>query len=300
MGSDKCRCHIGMATFLKNEDMKNTAYIVISCLSALVLASCVKDDLYNTPHPDKGALVVTADFSERTEGNAIPDTYVLSVDGKTCDANSAEPFYYPELLPAGEHKLVAYNEPVGMSFMDNVVSVDVLQDGTIESLPQYLYSYSGSVEAVVDDTVRVTMPMEQRVRDLFIRFTVAEGDVARLASVGGTLSGVAGAFDIAGGAVTGAAMEVVPDFVVDGNSVEAHVRLLGMVGSRQTLSFNIVFTDGLTQTVESDVPEFLRDFGGDMLTPLELSGNLLLPLEPGFSFSITDMKTGEVENVDLY
>lgn len=198
------------------------------------------------------------------------------------------------------HKLVAYNEPVGMSFTDNVVSVDVLQDGTIEPLPQYLYSYSGSVEAVVDDTVRVTMPMEQRVRDLFIRFTVAEGDVARLASVGGTLSGVAGAFDIAGGAVTGAAMEVVPDFVVDGNSVEAHVRLLGMVGSRQTLSFNIVFTDGLTQTVESDVSEFLRDFGRDMLTPLELSGNLLLPLEPGFSFSITDMKTGEVENVDLY
>lgn len=139
--------------------MKNTAYIVISCLSALVLASCVKDDLYNTPHPDKGALVVTADFSERTEGNAIPDTYVFSVDGKTCDANSAEPFYYPELLPAGVHKLVAYNEPTGMSFTDNVVSVDVLQDGTIEPLPQYLYSYSGSVEAVVDDAVRVTMPM---------------------------------------------------------------------------------------------------------------------------------------------
>lgn len=224
--------------------MKNTAYIVISCLSALVLASCVKDDLYNTPHPDKGALVVTADFSERTEGNAIPDTYVFSVDGKTCDANSAEPFYYPELLPAGVHKLVAYNEPAGMSFTDNVVSVDVLQDGTIEPLPQYLYSYSGSVEAVVDDTVRVTMPMEQRVRDLYLRFNITEGDVARLASVNGTISGAAGAFDVAGGTVTGTAVEVVPDFVVDGNSVDAHVRLLGIIGSKQTLSLNIVFTDG--------------------------------------------------------
>lgn len=289
-----------MAAFLKNEDMKNTAYIVISCLSALVLASCVKDDLYNTPHPDKGALVVTADFSERTEGNAIPDTYVFSVDGKTCDANSAEPFYYPELLPAGVHKLVAYNEPAGMLLSGNVASVEVLQDGTVEPLPQYLYSYSGSVEAVVDDTVRVTMPMGQRVRDLYLRFDITEGDIARLASVGGTLSGVAGAFDVSAGAVTGAAMDVVPDFAVDGNSVEAHVRLLGTIGSRQTLSLNIEFTDGLTQTVESDVADFLRDFGSDMLTPLELSGNLLLPLEPGFSFTITDMKTGEVENVDLY
>lgn len=280
--------------------MKNTAYIVISCMSALVLASCVKDDLYNTPHPDKGALVVTADFSERTEGNVVPDTYVLSVDGKTCDANSGTSLRYPELLSAGEHKLVAYNEPAGMSITDNVASVEVLQDGTVEPLPQYLYSYSGSVEAVVDDTVRVTMPMGQRVRDLYLRFDITEGDIARLASVGGTLSGVAGAFDVAAGAVTGAAMDVVPDFAVDGNSVEAYVRLLGTIGSRQTLSLNIEFTDGLTQTVESDVADFLRDFGSDMLTPLELSGNLLLPLEPGFSFTITDMKTGEVENVDLY
>ena len=118
--------------------MKNTAYIVISCMSALVLASCVKDDLYNTPHPDKGALVVTADFSERTEGNVVPDTYVLSVDGKTCDANSGTSLRYPELLSAGEHKLVAYNEPAGMSITDNVASVEVLQDGTVEPLPQYL------------------------------------------------------------------------------------------------------------------------------------------------------------------
>ena len=280
--------------------MKTTAYIVISCMSALVLASCVKDDLYNTPHPDKGALVVTADFSERTEGNSVPDAYILSIDGKTCDANSGAPFLYPELLPAGEHEIVACNEPAGMSLSDNVVSVEVLQDGTVEPLPQYLYSYSGSVEAVVDDTVRVTMPMGQRVRDLYLRFDITEGDIARLASVGGTLSGVAGAFDVAAGAVTGAAMDVVPDFAVDGNSVEAHVRLLGTIGSRQTLSLNIEFTDGLTQTVESDVADFLRDFGSDMLTPLELSGNLLLPLEPGFSFTITDMKTGEVENVDLY
>lgn len=280
--------------------MKNTVYIIIGCLPALVLASCVKDDLYNTPHPDKGALVVTADFSERTEGNAVPDTYVLSVDGKACDANSGAPLCYPELLPAGEHEIVAYNEPAGMSLSGNVASVEVLQDGTVEPLPQYLYSYSGSVEAVADDTVRVTMPMGQRVRDLYLRFDITEGDVARLASVNGTLSGVAGAFDIAGETVTGAAMEVAPDFAVDGNSVAAHVRLLGTIGSRQTLSLNIEFTDGLTQTVESDVTDFLRDFGSDMLTPLELSGNLLLPLEPGFSFSITDMKTGEVENVDLY
>ena len=86
--------------------------------------------------------------------------------------------------------------------------------------------------------------MGQRARDLYLRFNITEGDVARLASVNGSLSGAAGAFDVAGGTVTGTAVEVVPDFVVDGNSVDAHVRLLGIIGSKQTLSLNIVFTDG--------------------------------------------------------
>ena len=40
---------------------RETGFLLMGTI--LLLAGCVKDDLYNTQHPDKGALVVTADLS---------------------------------------------------------------------------------------------------------------------------------------------------------------------------------------------------------------------------------------------
>lgn len=274
--------------------------ILIMCaLSVLTLTSCVKDELYNTPHPGKGVLVVAADFTERTEGNAVPDEYVVSVAGIDCAATSDAAVCFPELLPAGRHPIEAYNNPECVGIEDGIAAVDVLPDGTIEALPQVLYTYSGMADVAADDTVRITMPMGQRMRDLYIKFTVTEGDAGRLVSVDGSLSGVAGSFDVGGGTV-GGAMTVAPGFEIKGDCVEGHVRLLGMSGGMQTLSMSIIFNDGTTQTVESDVSGFLQNFNADMLTPLELRGNLLLPLASGFNFTITDIETGDVENVELY
>ena len=39
----------------------------------LILASgCVKDDLYNTPHPDKGAAVITTDWTDALAESTVP------------------------------------------------------------------------------------------------------------------------------------------------------------------------------------------------------------------------------------
>lgn len=43
------------------KDMKITITLLCIC-ATLFLAGCdVKDPIYNTPHPDKGAIVITAD-----------------------------------------------------------------------------------------------------------------------------------------------------------------------------------------------------------------------------------------------
>ncbi len=48
--------------------------MTLLCIWAtLFLAGCdVKDPIYNTPHPDKGAIVITADWTRRGEGIAAP------------------------------------------------------------------------------------------------------------------------------------------------------------------------------------------------------------------------------------
>ena len=282
--------------------MKTFQYIIIAAAAILPLlfTSCIKDDLYTTPHPDKGALMVSPDFSKHTEGVALPQEYVLSVGGNECNAPASQAFCYPELLTPAEYRTMAYNIPEGVTATDNKASVNRLADGTFTAMPGYLFTYSAPVTIVADDTVKVDMPMTQRMRDLYIKLTVTEGDVERVAAVKGSITGIAGEFDILHGTTAGDAGSVTPAFTVTGTTVVAHTRLLGTTGDRQTLTLDITFNDGRSQTVNSDITQLLKDFNADMTTPTEIHGNLLLPIAAGFDITITDLKTDEVENVDLY
>ena len=42
------------------------AYTLLYLGAVTILTSCVKDDLYDTPHPDRGAVVVTTDWSGKS------------------------------------------------------------------------------------------------------------------------------------------------------------------------------------------------------------------------------------------
>lgn len=248
-----------------------------------------------------GALVVVPDFFQRTDGTAAPAEYVLAVDGgKECVASSLQQFCYPQLLTPASHSLVAYNFTQGIEVAGAMATVAVEADGLLVPEPGYLFTHSSPVTITADDTTRVEMPMQQRTRDLYIRLTITEGDAARVASVNGRLDGIAAGLDLQRGTLTADAGAVEPVFAVNGNSVESHVRLLGIAGSRQTLVIEVAFTDGRSQTVESDVTQLLANFGSDMTTPAEIRGNLLLPVAAGFDISITDLETDEREDVDLY
>lgn len=286
--------------------MKTTHYITI-CSAALALgvSSCVKDDLYNTPHPDKGAVVVTADWSNRSAACVVPAEYTLY---HTC-CGAAAPCTmpgeggkcHPELFEPGSHTLVAHTAAGKIAVSDLTASVAAVRDGSIDPLPGYLLSATHGIEVMRDDTTRVELPMHQRVRDLHIELTITEGNPERIAGVEGTLSGVAGAFDLAQQVVTGAVVSTSPAFTRVGDEVTADARLLGTAGERQTLKLEIRFSDGRTQTTESDLTELLAGFNdGDMTVPLTVKGNLLTPTEAGFTATITDWEIGEREDVEIH
>lgn len=46
-------------------------------------AGCVKDDLYNTPHPDKGAVRVTTDWSGRSSEASVPGSHTLRIGAES-------------------------------------------------------------------------------------------------------------------------------------------------------------------------------------------------------------------------
>ena len=286
-----------MKNGMMNEELrysmkKKSAVICLICVICVpwMLASCVKDELHNTPHPDQGVVSVSVDYPQGAE----EDDYTVEVDGKPLDEgdNASGP------LAPGEHTVLVYNTPEGFTVTDGIAYVEHM-DGTraltdlIDPLPETLYSGTKTVTVVADDTLHLDLSVAQRTRDLRLELTVTEGDPERIATITGTLSGVAGAYDLRNETLYGEAVSTAPAFTRNGDKIEADLRLLGTMGEAQVLTLTLTFTDGLTQTVESDLTEVLANFNGDMEQTFTVTGSLRTPTEAGLGgCTITDWTNG--------
>ncbi len=262
-------------------------------LSAAALASCVKSNLYDTPHPLAGAVEVVTDWSDREQGTERPAAYTVRLGDKSAEA-AAETVLMPGLFAPGEANLYAYNVPELMTVDWPTASVAVSADGvTIDPLPGRLFAAARTVAVVADDTVRVDVAMRQRTRGLRFELTVSEGDAEYISEVRGVLGGVARTFDLASSAVGTEAASTAPAFVRQGGKITASANLLGVVpGAGQILEITLVYTDGQEQTVRSDLSGELAGFGSDMTRPLLLTGNLHAPTAAGAAAAITDWESG--------
>ena len=265
------------------------------------LGGCVKDELHDTPHPDKGIVAVSIDLPQGASG----EDYTVEIDGTTADGKEGH-YTVSDPLPPGEYTVLAYNTPQGFTVTDGIARVE-RTDGTaraltdfINPLPDYLYSGTERITVVADDTLRMNLDVVQRVRDLHIELTVTGGDPERIAAITGTLSGVAEAYDLRNETLYGEAVSTRPTFTRSGDKVSADLRLLGVLGDAQTLTLVLTFTDGQTLTVESDMTEVLSGFGeGDMTQTFAIEGGLRTPLEAGFSATITDWEVVDEGRIDV-
>ncbi|MBO8444138.1 MAG: hypothetical protein IAC23_00340 [Bacteroidetes bacterium] len=263
--------------------------------AAVLLSSCVKDTLYDTPHPDKGAVTVIL-----TEVSA-EDDYALDIDGQTADITGS-PFTYPDLLAPGTYRMVIYNLVEGFTFDGRTARVNVHTDGTsVIPLPGYLKTVSQEITVTADDTLRVNAVPVQRVRDLQFELEVTQGRPELIQSVTATLSGIAGIFDMEKGQTIGEPTSTVFSFTRDGSKLTADARLLGTMGSVQTLVLDIVFTDGgRTQRTEVNLTEAMKDFNGDMTTGYRITGTLETPVGMEESKGeITGWEEVDAEDVDV-
>ena len=134
-------------------------------VTALLFSSCVKDTLYDTPHPNKGAVTITV------QNTTAGDNYVAEIDGQTIDITSS-PFTLPGLLEAGVYRLVIHNCPEGFTFDKSTAQVVALTDNTENSsnkddnpaiipLPGYLYTISQEITITAEkDTEFWLIPSE--------------------------------------------------------------------------------------------------------------------------------------------
>lgn len=279
-------------------------YCIIGMAALLIMpSSCVKDDLFNTPHPDEGAVVVKADFSARSASADVPAEYLLL---HTCCGTesprsmpSAETKCFPELFNPGKHTFHAWNNCDKMTVTGDMINVNATAPGKIEPMPGYLFTARQEIDIIQDDTTRINLQMAQRTRDLRFELTVTEGDPELIASVSGTLSGIAGTFSLAGQKITGDASSAVISFVRDGGEITADARLLGIIGTGQSLELEVRFTDRPDiHCVSVDLEEALSGFNDNMTTTRKITGNLETPIGMDATATITGWKDVEGDQAE--
>lgn len=287
--------------------MNKTTYIhktiLVLTAVALSLNSCVKDELFNTPHPDKGAVVLTADWSERSSACAAPMEYTLHhtcCEKTSCTMDGTVPDCVPSLFAEGTHTLVAHNTADKITIDGLTATVATVKEGHIDPMPGYLLAAVQKADIAKDDTVRITLPMRQHVRDMHIELTVTEGDPGQIESVTGTLTGVATSFDLVEQKLTGAEASALLAFSRSGEKLTADARLLGFIGTAPAFTLEVRFADGRTQTVRNDrFADAVKEFGSDMTETFVLTNNLNLPVEAGMEATIEDWKPGNDGGEDV-
>ena len=255
-------------------------------LTALLLSSCVKDTLYDTPHPDHGMISVTADWSARGEGIDIPATWTVAMGDYTGTETSAT--HAPDhLFDPGSYTLAVWNPAEGITVNGTTATVaaatgnDAGAGAFISNAPGWLFTSVQQVLIEKDTDYPLTAAMKQQVRELTLVVEPTGDAAGRITEIVAHLTGAAGTLDFATDTY-GAASNVVLPFtkITEGDDAgkwKATVRLLGVTGTEQLLTGEIRYADGnpTPTTLKSDLTEALAAFNTGKGESLTLGGTLV-------------------------
>ena len=269
--------------------------------AAVLLSSCVKDTLYDTPHPDYGKIAVTADWSARGEGIDIPATWTVTMGDYTGTETSAT-HTSDHLFAPGSYTLAVWNPAEGITVSGTTATVAAATgnragtDAFVNNAPGWFFTYTEQVTIEKDKDYPLTAAMKQQVRELTLVVEPTGDAAGRITEIVAHLTGAAGTLDFATDTY-GAASNVVLPFIRisegdDADKWKATVRLLGVTSTEQLLTGEIRYADGnpTPTTLKSDLTEALKEFNTGKGESLTLGGTLVeTPEEAELStFEITD------------
>ena len=281
-------------------------YSIVSALAASVLlmslASCVKDRLYHTLHPDTGAVTVNTDWSGIGEDRDIPSEWFVLVGEKLYKAKEPDQFIDSLFVP-GKYTVAVYNIPENIAVDGTVASLSVAADGS--ACPGWLFAFSQDVDIKADTDHEITAVMGQQVRelDLIIELTGENASLAERFDC--SLAGAAGKLDFHTGEHSSPVSISIPfSKITEGENAgkwRGSVRLLGVAGESQKLVGTVEFSDGTLSPMlfESDLTEYLADFNNVKSEPCVLGGVIVqAPLEAGVTGTVngwTQVDGGDID-----
>lgn len=285
--------------------MKARNILKIAFIASLMLpAACdVKDPIFNTPHPDKGTVTLTTDWSGIGEGLSAPADYTVKAGDYSATLSGATNLL-DHLFTPGNYTIYTYNTPEHITVSGTNATVATASGnvdgvgGFVQSSPGWLFTSATDAVIKADADHACTAVMQQQARQLTLIITPTGGTTDRIERIEGYLTGAASTLDFATG-THAAPLNVELQFVkitegTNAGSWAATVRLLGTAGPGQKLNARIRFIGGNPKSVniDSDLTTALATFNTDKRTPLTLGGSVVeTPTGTGFSATITDWTT---------
>lgn len=254
--------------------------------AAVLLSSCVKDTLYDTPHPDYGKIAVTADWSARGEGIDIPATWTITMGDYTGTETSAT--HAPEhLFAPSNYTLAVWNPAEGITVSGTTATVAAATgnragtDAFVNNTPGWFFTYTEQLSIEKDKDYPLTAAMKQQVRELTLLIEPTGDAAGRITEIVAYLTGAAGTLDFATNTYGAASSVVLPFTKItsgdDAGKWKTTVRLLGVTGAEQLLTGEIRYADGnpTPTTLKSDLTEALKKFNTGKGGSLTLGGTLV-------------------------
>lgn len=278
---------------------------ILAAMTAAVLTSCVKDDLYDTPHPESGKLSVSADWSDKGEGIDTPAKWNIAIGDYY--GEETETTHKPDyMFEPGDYSLLAWNTAEGIS-VSGTTATATYTYGQIG----WLFTHARPITIARDRDHIFMASMHQQVHLLTIVLDI-EGDASdRITGIDADLTGVASSLDFAQNehgtpVAVGMTFRKSEQPGARSGGVARWVatkRLLGVAGASQQFSAVIRFADGNPQavTVNSDLTADLKDFNSGKTIPVTLDGKLVVvPTQSGVTATIQKWESLDDWNVDAF
>lgn len=162
--------------------------------AAVLLSSCVKDTLYDTPHPDYGKIAVTADWSARGEGIDIPATWTVTMGDYTGTETSAT--HAPEhLFAPSNYTLAVWNPAEGITVNGTTATIAAVTENWVNTgvfvnnAPGWFFTYTEQVTIEKDKDYPLTAAMKQQVRELTLLIKPTGDAAGRITEIVAYLTG---------------------------------------------------------------------------------------------------------------
>lgn len=274
--------------------MRYSKNILITTAVIFAFASCVKDKIHETEHPETAKIIEL--ITDWSACNEQPADYTVRI-GSYSGSFSAQTNGIDHLFDPGDYDVHICNTAQNISVHGTTVTADYASATRLG----WLYTGLREITMEADKDYSFTVAMRQQVRQLTLTVKPEGGSTDRIASITASLSGVASTLDFATDE-HGGATDVPLTFVRDrdGNWT-ATIRLLGITGTEQRLTGTIRFLAGSPADLplESDLSTELGAFNSDKNIPFALGGDVEVPDEAGFTATIngwqviTDSGTAE-------